>query len=41
MITNFTNKTHSCLRAEALRRASVAFAVIRAIRFYFLSKEAG
>jgi len=28
-------KTYSCLRAEALRRASVSFAVIRAIRFCF------
>jgi hypothetical protein len=36
MVTNFTNKTYSCLRAEALRRASVSFAVIRAICFYIV-----
>jgi hypothetical protein len=36
MVTNFTNKTYSRLRVEALRRASASFAVIRGIRFYFL-----
>jgi hypothetical protein len=31
---NSTNKTYSCLRAVALRRASVSFVGIRVIRYH-------
>jgi hypothetical protein len=36
MTTNFTNKTYSCLRAEAARRGSVSFVALRDIYLYFI-----